>query len=162
LKPPKLSGGGIAEGLSVVSSVPPTPVSGFGGEDFDHSLRTQHPKSPWSGVQLTPSRRPKQHQKDHHQGRGGRYAPEIVMGTPTPVSSAYTVNEDDFLTPTHRANATGAPGVGVNALGHRGKFANSYPAEVRVLMRRNFTVGVTGMLELKRPWLYPRLVKSIK
>jgi hypothetical protein len=61
------------------------------------------------------------------------------MGTPTPVSSAYTVNEDDFLTPTHRANATGAPGVGVNALGHRGKFANSYPAEVWMLMRRNFT-----------------------
>jgi hypothetical protein len=38
------------------------------------------------------------------------------------VSSAYTVNEDGFMTPTHRANATG-----LNALGHRGKFANSYP-----------------------------------
>jgi hypothetical protein len=86
-------------------------------------------------VQLTPSRRPKH--KDQH-----RYAPEIVMGTPTPLSSACTVNEDDYLTPTHRAaaaNTTGAPGVGINALGHRGKFANSYAVEVWVLMRRNFT-----------------------
>jgi ABC-type multidrug transport system permease subunit len=29
--------------------------------------------------------------------------------------------------------------VGINALGHRGKFANSYVGEVWVLMRRNFT-----------------------
>ncbi|KAK3161696.1 hypothetical protein QOZ80_1BG0080290 [Eleusine coracana subsp. coracana] len=134
LKPPKLNG---TEGLlSTVSSIPPTPINGGGGDDFDHSLRSQqHSKSPWSGgVQLTPSRRPTKHKDNHH-----RYAPEIVMGTPTPVSSAYTVNEDDYMTPTHRANATGAPGVGVNALGHRGKFANSYPGEVWVLMRRNFT-----------------------
>lgn len=135
LKPPKLNG---AEGfLSTVSSVPPTPVAG-GDEGFDHSLRSQHSKSPWSGVQLTPSRRPAN--KKHSNNRHHRYdTPEIVMGTPTPVSSAYTVNEDDYLTPTHRANATGAPGVGVKALGHRGKFANSYPGEVWVLMRRNFT-----------------------
>jgi hypothetical protein len=47
------------------------------------------------------------------------------------VSSAYTVNEDGFMTPTHRANATG-----VNALGHR---AASSPTRIRVLMRRSFT-----------------------
>ncbi|KAK3165205.1 hypothetical protein QOZ80_1AG0030250 [Eleusine coracana subsp. coracana] len=132
LKPPKLNG---TEGLlSTVSSIPPTPINN--DDDFDHSLRSQkHSKSPWSGgMQLTPSRRPAKHKDNHH-----RYAPEIVMGTPTPVSSAYTVNEDDYMTPTHRANATGAPGVGVKALGHRGKFANSYPGEVWVLMRRNFT-----------------------
>ena len=37
--------------------------------------------------------------------------------------------------PAHEAGS----GVGVNALGHRGKFANSYVGEVWVLMRRNFT-----------------------
>lgn len=144
LKPPKLTATYGPEGLSTVSSIVQTPISGPGGgddDDFDRSLRSQHSKSPWSGVRLTPSRRPK------HKGPGAphdnhRYTPEIVMGTPTPMSSAYTVNEDDYLTPTHRAagpNATGAPGMGVNALGHRGKFANSYVGEVWVLMRRNFT-----------------------
>ncbi|CAD6230145.1 unnamed protein product [Miscanthus lutarioriparius] len=141
LKPPKLTATYGPEGLSTVSSIVQTPISGPGGDDdFDRSLRSQHSKSPWSGVRLTPSRRPK------HKGPGAphdnhRYTPEIVMGTPTPMSSAYTVNEDDYLTPTHRAgpNATGAPGVGVNTLGHRGKFANSYVGEVWVLMRRNFT-----------------------
>ncbi|TVU35394.1 hypothetical protein EJB05_17281, partial [Eragrostis curvula] len=140
LKPPKLNG---ADGLlSTVSSVPATPISGVGGEDFDHSLRSQHSKSPWSGVQLTPSRRPKHKDNQHNKPPGlsphghHRYSPEIVMGTPTPLSSAYTVTEGDFMTPT---KATGAPAVGINALGHRGKFANSYPVEVWVLMRRNFT-----------------------
>ncbi|KAM0911234.1 hypothetical protein ACQ4PT_013614 [Festuca glaucescens] len=128
LKPRKLA----AEGLSLVSSIPATPV-GPGGEDFDHSLRSQHSKSPWSGTPFTPSRRPKKDQN--------RYGPEIVMGTPTPLSSisVYTVNEADYLSPAQRKTATGAPGVGVNALGHRGKFANSYAGEVWVLMRRNFT-----------------------
>uniref|UniRef100_K3XPG2 ABC transporter G family member STR2 n=1 Tax=Setaria italica TaxID=4555 RepID=K3XPG2_SETIT len=135
LKPPKITATYGAEGLSTVSSIAQTPLSGPGDEGFDHSRRSQHSRSPWNGVQLTPSRRPKH--KDQH-----RYTPEIVMGTPTPLSSAYTVNEDDYLTPTHRAaapNATGAPGVGINTLGHRGKFANSYLREVWVLMRRNFT-----------------------
>ncbi|KAF0908844.1 hypothetical protein E2562_028728 [Oryza meyeriana var. granulata] len=132
LKPPKLA----ADGISTVSSIPPTPLlSGHHGDDFDHSLRSQHSRSPWSGAaQFTPSRRPKRD--------GGRYGPEIVMGTPTPLSSAYTVNEDDYRTPKPRraaAAATGAPGVGITSLGHRGKFANSYPGEVWVLMRRNFT-----------------------
>ena len=63
------------------------------------------------------------------------------MRTPTPLSSisGYTVNEADYLSPAQRASTTGAAGVGINALGHRGKFANSYAAEVWVLMRRNFT-----------------------
>jgi len=144
LKPPKLTG---AEGglVSTVSSIAQTPtMGGLGSEDFDHSMRSQHSRSPWSGgVQLTPSRRPKH--KDQHAGRSQQnhrsYTPEIVMGTPTPLSSACTVNEDDYLTPAHRAgaNATGAPGVGINTLGHRGKFANPYAGEVWVLMRRNFT-----------------------
>ncbi|RLN23787.1 hypothetical protein C2845_PM07G20220 [Panicum miliaceum] len=150
LKPPKLTSTYGAEGLSTVSSIAQTPIMGVGvgGEDFDHSMRSQHSRSPWSGVQLTPSRRPKhkdQHGRSHNppgaHNHNHRYTPEIVMGTPTPLSSAYTVNEDDYLTPTHRAapKATGAPGVGINALGHRGKFANSYVGEVWVLMRRNFT-----------------------
>jgi hypothetical protein len=57
LKPRKLA----AEGLSLVSSIPATPI-GPGGEDFDHSLRSQHSKSPWSGTPFTPSRRPKKDQ----------------------------------------------------------------------------------------------------
>ncbi|KAF7037271.1 hypothetical protein CFC21_047686 [Triticum aestivum] len=142
LKPRKLA----AEGISTVSSIPPTPV-GPGGEDFDHSLRSQHSKSPWSGAQFTPSRRPRKDQSGKSQNPPSlspgihRYGPEIVMGTPTPLSSisVYTVNEADYLSPAQRASATGAPGVGINALGHRGKFANSYAAEVWVLMRRNFT-----------------------
>ncbi|KAL6615870.1 hypothetical protein ACP70R_038140 [Stipagrostis hirtigluma subsp. patula] len=148
LKPPKLVHAADG-GLSTVSSVPPTPISGPGEDDFSRSLRSQHSKSPWHGAQLTPSRRPK---KRDQQGRSShnppslspayqnhRYGgPEIVMGTPTPMSSVCTVNEHDYMTPTHRA-ATGAPGVGVNALGHRGKFANPYVGEVWVLMRRNFT-----------------------
>ncbi|KAM3331795.1 hypothetical protein ACQJBY_027602 [Aegilops geniculata] len=135
LKPRKLA----AEGISTVSSIPPTPV-GPGGEDFDHSLRSQHSKSPWSGAQFTPSRRPRKDQSGKSQNPP-RYGPEIVMGTPTPLSSisVYTVNEADYLSPAQRASATGAAGVGINALGHRGKFANSYAAEVWVLMRRNFT-----------------------
>ncbi|CAL4961854.1 unnamed protein product [Urochloa decumbens] len=144
LKPPKLTATYGAEGLSTVSSIAQTPLAGAPDADagFDHSLRSQHSRSPWLGggaAQLTPSRRPKrQHQQQLH-GRPSSYTPEIVMGTPTPLSSACTVSEGDYLTPAHRANATGAPGVGINALGHRGKFANSYPVEVWVLMRRNFT-----------------------
>ncbi|KAL6840514.1 hypothetical protein ACP4OV_030324 [Aristida adscensionis] len=141
LKPPKLGGAAHgAEGLSTVSSIPPTPISGPGagdGDDFNRSLRSQYSKSPWSGAQLTPSRRHRQTKDSPGFHRYG--APEIVMGTPTPMSSACTVNEDDYLTPKHHAAATGAPGVGINALGHRGKFANSYVGEVLVLMRRNFT-----------------------
>ncbi|WVZ69125.1 hypothetical protein U9M48_017963 [Paspalum notatum var. saurae] len=149
LKPPKLTATYGAEGLSTVSSVAQTPISGpggGGGEDFDHSLRSQHSKSPWSGVHhLTPSRRPRPHQhgRSHNNPRAPPgLSPEIVMGTPTPLSSAYTVDENDYLTPTHRVvgpNATGAPGVGITSLGHRGKFANPYVGEVWVLMRRNFT-----------------------
>ncbi|CAO2171166.1 unnamed protein product [Urochloa humidicola] len=138
LKPPKLTATYGAEGLSTVSSIAQTPLADADAE-FDHSLRSQHSRSPWrtGAVQLTPSRRPRQQQQQQH-GRPS-YTPEIVMGTPTPLSSACTVSEGDYLTPAHRANATGAPGVGINALGHRGKFANSYPVEVWVLMRRNFT-----------------------
>lgn len=152
LKPRKLA----AEGFSTVSSLAPTPLSGpgAGGEDdFDHSLRSQHSKSPWSSG-FTPSRRAK---KDQNNGGKNappslspgfhRYAPEIVMGTPTPLSSisVYTVNEADYLTPTDRVagagTGTASTGAhGMNALqGHRGKFANSYLREVLVLMRRNFT-----------------------
>ncbi|EAZ03077.1 hypothetical protein OsI_25222 [Oryza sativa Indica Group] len=125
LKPPKLA----ADGISTVSSIPPTPLLA-GEEDFDHSLRSQHSRSPWSAAaaaaatQFTPSRRPK---KDH---------PEIVMGTPTPLSmSAYTLSEGDYRTPPPPRHAAAVTTLG----GHRGKFANTYGGEVWVLMRRNFT-----------------------
>uniref|UniRef100_A0A0E0LI28 ABC transporter G family member STR2 n=1 Tax=Oryza punctata TaxID=4537 RepID=A0A0E0LI28_ORYPU len=131
LKPPKLA----ADGISTVSSIPPTPLlSGHhgAGEDFDHSLRSQHSRSPWS--EFTPSRRAKRD--------GGRYPPpEIVMGTPTPLSiSAYTLSEGDYRTPPPRHAGAGAEvATRVTTLGHRGKFANTYGGEVWVLMRRNFT-----------------------
>uniref|UniRef100_A0A0D3GN85 ABC-2 type transporter transmembrane domain-containing protein n=1 Tax=Oryza barthii TaxID=65489 RepID=A0A0D3GN85_9ORYZ len=123
LKPPKLA----ADGISTVSSIPPTPLLA-GEEDFDHSLRSQHSRSPWSGAaQFTPSRRPK---KD----------PEIVMGTPTPLSmSAYTVSEGDYRTPPPPPRHAAAIAATATLGGQRGKFANTYGGEVWVLMRRNFT-----------------------
>ncbi|WOL10375.1 ABC transporter G family member 6 [Canna indica] len=64
------------------------------------------------------------------------FSKEILSSTPTPHSSDYTVNEEDYLTPnvSHDVRQRGAYGL-------RGypKFANSYLAEVLVLIRRNFT-----------------------
>lgn len=54
------------------------------------------------------------------------YSSEILQATPTPHSSDYTVNENDYLTPSD----------GTQDLGP--KFANSYLAEIWILMRRNF------------------------
>lgn len=58
---------------------------------------------------------------------------EIFSSTPTPHSSDYTVGEIDYLTPNIPAN--------VGGLHHHSeaRFANSYLAEIWVLMRRNFT-----------------------
>lgn len=58
------------------------------------------------------------------------YSSEILPGTPTPHSSDYTVNENDYLTPSVAANG-GNPFFGP-------KFANSFFSETWILMRRNF------------------------
>ncbi|KAL4313651.1 hypothetical protein AHAS_Ahas15G0006400 [Arachis hypogaea] len=57
------------------------------------------------------------------------YSSEILAATPTPHSSDYTVNENDYLTP---ANGAASP----EQLGP--KFANSFLSETWILMRRNF------------------------
>lgn len=64
---------------------------------------------------------------------GYYFSKEIMSSTPTPHSSDYTVNEDDYLTPNF------FDGGGERHEAARPKFANSYPAEIWVLMRRNFT-----------------------
>ncbi|XP_030466128.1 ABC transporter G family member STR2-like [Syzygium oleosum] len=115
-------------------------------DEFDHSLRSPYNNSSrsWtpsrSGVMqalgLTPSRQkadPKmQAAMSASPGSYYAYSSEILRETPTPHSSDYTVNENDYLTPD----------IGPNALGsHQNlgpKFANSFFPETWMLMRRNF------------------------
>ena len=63
------------------------------------------------------------------------YSSEILPSTPTPHSSDYTVNEDDYRTP-------GGADVAMNSTAnnnHLGpKLANSFLSEIMILMRRNF------------------------
>ncbi|KAL7190800.1 hypothetical protein ACSBR2_022976 [Camellia fascicularis] len=120
--------------------------AGAQDSDFDHSVR-----SPWntsrswsvasqSGVmqslRFTPTW---QRSSDHHRSEismsstPGYYTSsnEILGGTPTPHSSDYTVNENDYLTPNNIAQAT--------AHNHLGpKFCNSFFTEIWILIRRNF------------------------
>lgn len=55
------------------------------------------------------------------------YSSEILQATPTPHSSDYTVNENDYLTPSNGTQEHLGP-----------KFANSYIEEIWILIRRNF------------------------
>ncbi|CAK9155663.1 unnamed protein product [Ilex paraguariensis] len=59
------------------------------------------------------------------------YSSEILAGTPTPHSSDYTVNENDYLTPNDAATNMAYQHIGP-------KFTNSFFSETWVLMRRNF------------------------
>lgn len=62
------------------------------------------------------------------------YSSEILPSTPTPHSSDYTVNENDYLTPEEEDEAENP-----KAYQHLGpKFANSFFPEAWILMRRNF------------------------
>lgn len=115
-------------------------------DEFDHSLRSPYNNlsSSWtpsrSGVMqalgFTPSRQnadPKmQAAMSASPGSYYAYSSEILHETPTPHSSDYTVNENDYLTPN----------IGLNALRfHQNlgpKFANSFFPETWMLMRRNF------------------------
>ncbi|KAK9990909.1 hypothetical protein SO802_025894 [Lithocarpus litseifolius] len=72
---------------------------------------------------------------DHLSPGHYAYSSEILPSTPTPHSSDYTVNEDDYRTP-------GGADVAMNSTAnnnHLGpKFANSFLSEIMILMRRNF------------------------
>jgi hypothetical protein len=60
------------------------------------------------------------------------YSSEILPRTPTPQSSDYTVNENDYLTPDNAPK---------NSMAHKHlgpKFVNSFISETTILMRRNF------------------------
>ncbi|CAN0865052.1 ABC transporter G family member STR2 [Linum grandiflorum] len=156
VKPPPLS-----EEDGPVSSVAPSPMPTVRGEkhggirgkrlvqlggdddEFDRSIRSPS----WSGtpsrimanLKFTPSRQSKE-TKAHNpisSSPGYIYSSEILPSTPTPHSSDYTVNENDYLTPnaaitSSRRNPTAA--------GHGGssKFANSFLHETWILIRRNF------------------------
>ncbi|GLT62922.1 hypothetical protein SLA2020_355240 [Shorea laevis] len=62
------------------------------------------------------------------------YSSEILPRTPTPQSSDYTVNENDYLTPDSVPNKNS-----MAAHKHLGpKFVNSFFSETVILMRRNF------------------------
>ncbi|XP_073011642.1 ABC transporter G family member STR2-like [Typha latifolia] len=152
MKPPRISN----DDHSLVSTVPPTPVSEGrrhdhrhgGADEFDHSLRSTS-KSPWSSSQsgiieslrLTPSRQKRNNRKSQNPPSLSpgyyTYSQEIFSSTPTPHSSDYTVNEDDYLTPNVRRG--GGTGRCVSRIDMGPKFANSYVGEVMMLMRRNFT-----------------------
>lgn len=107
--------------------------------DFDHSLRSPYNNisKSWSAsnsagfLKFTPSRL-KNEQKMQKPVSGASpgyytYSSEVLPATPTPHSSDYTVNENDYLTPQN-----GVPD-------HLGpKFANSFLEETWILMRRNF------------------------
>ncbi|XP_009768119.1 ABC transporter G family member STR2-like isoform X2 [Nicotiana tabacum] len=111
---------------------------------FDHSVR-----SPWntskswtasqSGVLkslvFSPARRNHPKSPSIMGSSPGCYAysVEIVQSTPTPHSSDYTVNENDYLTPN---DLTPHNNHSIHDLGP--KFANSFFSETWILMRRNF------------------------
>ncbi|KAJ9564445.1 hypothetical protein OSB04_000411 [Centaurea solstitialis] len=117
-------------------------TAGRTDKDFDHSVR-----SPWnnskswsqSGImqslKLTPNRQQSDQKTPHPVSASPSYytySSDILARTPTPHSSDYTVNEDDYLTPNN--NAPNA--AKYNHLGP--KFANSFFVETWILMRRNF------------------------
>ncbi|KAJ0041499.1 hypothetical protein Pint_27769 [Pistacia integerrima] len=126
--------------------------------DFDHSVRSPYnnssSRSPWSASQsgivqtlrFTPSsqRNDRKMQNPMSSSPGYyTYSSEMLAGTPTPHSSDYTVNENDYLTPDIAPK---------NATQHfRPKFANSFLSETWILMRRNFkNIGRTPELFLSR------------
>ncbi|QHO44425.1 ABC transporter G family member [Arachis hypogaea] len=114
-------------------------------DEYDHSLRSPYNKNSqsWSTshsamfLKFTPSRlrNNKESKPQNNPARHGSspgyytYSSEILAATPTPHSSDYTVNENDYLTP---ANGAASP----EQLGP--KFANSFLSETWILMRRNF------------------------
>ncbi|XP_004299924.1 PREDICTED: ABC transporter G family member 17-like [Fragaria vesca subsp. vesca] len=161
--PPRPSGRGKDSGLEKNGKRLPLQTSTHVINDFDHSLRSPYSsRSPYntsrswtatnSGVverihsRFTPSRKPKDlnMQSPMSASPGYNYSSEIIHSTPTPHSSDYTVNENDYLTPEYDPNASSHHNLGP-------KFANSFLPETWILMRRNFkNIGRTPELFLSR------------
>ncbi|XP_047328930.1 ABC transporter G family member STR2-like [Impatiens glandulifera] len=133
MKPPPLDD----DEMSVLTAVP-SPRPGDWGRrhrsedadrDFDRSLRSSHGNTSMSWTpRFTPSR------KKTEQARIGlspmySYSKDILSSTPTPHSSDYIVNENDYRTPSNAAS-------GGSHLGP--KFANSFFSETWILTKRNF------------------------
>lgn len=123
-------------------------------DSFDHSVRSPWNSSKsWGNSQsmiYTPTR-------NYADKKGltraspspGYYtsSSDILQGTPTPHSSDYTVNEDDYI--THSSLHPAAGGSRHHHLGP--KFSNSFIPETWILMRRNFiTIRRTPELFLSR------------
>ncbi|KAH1082559.1 hypothetical protein J1N35_022320 [Gossypium stocksii] len=154
-KPPQLT----EEEMSVSTAAPTPPPANRGhdwknnrrlalkaSEDsdngFDHSVRSPYNNTSrsWSAshigvvhqLRFTPTRqRTDQKAPNPMSSSPGyyTYSSDILPGTPTPHSSDYTVNENDYLTPD----------VAPKTVQHLGpKFANSIFPEIWILMRRNF------------------------
>ncbi|KAI3454655.1 hypothetical protein Pfo_011318 [Paulownia fortunei] len=91
--------------------------------DFDHSVR-----SPWNASRSWSTSQTMTPSSGYYT-----YSSEILQGTPTPRSSDYTVNEDDYITHSSVHPSTEATYHHVGP-----KFANSFFPETWILMRRNF------------------------
>ncbi|KAK6128219.1 hypothetical protein DH2020_038023 [Rehmannia glutinosa] len=108
--------------------------------DFDNSVRSPWNTSrSWSASQtmtFTPTRKYADNKAITRRSPTPgfyTYSSEILQGTPTPRSSDYTVNEDDYLTNSSVITTT------TGTYQHVGpKFANSFLPETWILMRRNF------------------------
>ncbi|KAG6766634.1 hypothetical protein POTOM_027802 [Populus tomentosa] len=154
MKPPLLSNEDVS--ISTIAPTPPLHHSSHhqkGGKrlhlqtsthepnEFDHSVGSpfNNTSRSWSAshsgvvqtLGFTPSRlRNDTSIQNPMSSSPGYYtfSSEILPGTPTPHSSDYTVNENDYLTPNVPQNT--------HLLGP--KFANSLFSETWILMRRNF------------------------
>ncbi|KAL2348973.1 hypothetical protein Fmac_002973 [Flemingia macrophylla] len=110
-------------------------------DEFDHSLRSpfHNTSTSWSAgnsaafLKFTSSRLKNDHKPQTNARKASpgyyTYSAEILQATPTPHSSDYTVNENDYLTPSNGTQDHLGP-----------KFANSYLTEIWLLMRRNFII----------------------
>ncbi|XP_038883737.1 ABC transporter G family member STR2-like [Benincasa hispida] len=124
--------------------------------DYNHSLRSPYNTSrSWSAsnsVVMQALRLPQRQQegeKNRNQMSNSSasyaYSFDVLHGTPTPHSSDYTVNENDYLT-----SNIGSKSVTIhNNLGK--KISNSFFSETWILMRRNFkNISRTPELFLSR------------
>ncbi|KAF5747305.1 hypothetical protein HS088_TW05G00026 [Tripterygium wilfordii] len=109
--------------------------------EYDHSVRSPYNNTSksWSAghsgivqtLRFTPSRqRNDSKMQNPLSSSPGLYtlSSEILPSTPTPHSSDYTVNEDDYLTPN----------IDRKAMQLGPKFTNSFFSETWILIRRNF------------------------
>ncbi|XP_051115839.1 ABC transporter G family member STR2-like [Andrographis paniculata] len=108
---------------------------------FDHSVRSQYSWSVSQSMTFTPVRKYGDQrtlaQKSPSRGYYA-YSSDVLQGTPTPRSSDYTVNEDDYITHSSLYPSDLPPDRRHHLVGP--KFANSFFYETWILMRRNFII----------------------